>query len=1586
MTHGRLSAGRFVLATLHLLAVPCFFTFDGAQAAPSRERTFHSARPGSLMAARVGIATGDVRLQAAVRRLVAEADGLLQTAPPSVTQKIQPAPSGDRHDYASLAPYYWPDPATPSGLPYLRRDGRRNPESRDPAANDRERVSLLGHGIETLALAWHFTGDAAYARKAAEFARTWFIAAETRMNPHLRYAQAVRGTNEGRPAGILEGRDLAQALDALSLLADANVLTASEWESIDTWGRDYLDWLLTSEPGRKEREASNNHGTYYDLQAAWLALAVGRDDLASEILGEVGPRRIATQIEPDGSQPHELIRTKSLGYALFNLRGLQKLATLGDHVGIDLWRFTTPDGRSIQGAIDHLLPFLGPDPKPWPAEQIEPIPADEAASVVWRAARVLGEPQFTALAASASPADDRLQLFFAVSQPVRRRLRDGWEHYRGTLGSVWEVWRGERASDNVPWTAVRLPHCFNARDCVDPDERYYQGPGWYRARLEIEPAPPRGRTLLHFDGAGQETTVFVGLDEVARHLGGYDEWTVDITDAADRVSADETFLGRIPVAIRCDNSRSAESIPSDLSDFNRYGGLYRHVHLEQVPAVSLERVHVKPVLVDGEGSVTVLGRLRNPDQLADELTITIEIRNPAGGLIHRQVVQAQPWEGMRELAEVALDSPATWSPAKPRLHRCTVAISSTHGSHRVAERFGLRSVEWVPHGPFRLNGQRLLLRGTHYHEDHAGTAAAVPDIVVRRTLTQIKEMGANFVRLGHYQQAPLVLDLCDELGLLVWEEIPWCRGGLGGDRYREQCRGMLRAMIDQHHNHPSVILWGLGNENDWPGDFPAFDKQAIREFMAELDTLAHELDPTRKTAIRRCDFCKDVIDVYSPSIWAGWYSGRYREYRTAVEKAIAATPHFFHAEWGGDSHAGRFAEDPERMLEQVAVGQGTAEVGKAYKSTGGKVRMSKDGDWSESYMVNLFDWHLHEQEQMPNLTGSAAWIFKDFSTPLRPENPLPRVNQKGVVSRDGTPKESYYVFQSYWAEEPMVHVLGHGWRERWGTEGEIKEIRVYSNCPEVELFVDDKSAGRKRRKGSDFPAAGLRWSVPLAAGRHVVRAVADSAAGPIADEIAFDYRVEPWGPPEKLVLAEVAREASRITLEAAAVDSGGAVCLDAAHVVRFAAVGGIELIDNLGTPGGSRVVQLANGRARIDLVAGGRGVAVVSSPGLDSAFLDLIAPPADEAAAIRFGLDLVAHDRERILRAADAALTMTPPALTTARPPHPFGGPNDFHSSGDYWWPDPTKPDGLPYVRRDGETNPDNFIAHRAALARLRDAVAALAAARLVTGNDRYAAKADELLRVFFLDPATRMNPHLAYAQGVPGVSPGRAVGIIDGLHLIEVARAVKVLAQEQALPPTTVTGLTDWFADLCDWMVTSENGRQEAAAKNNHAVAYFVQLAAFADLTGDEAILAECRRQFREVFLPEQMATDGSFPRELARTKPYGYSIFQLDQLATLCQILSTDRDDLWRFELADGRGIRRAVTWLRPALADKTAWPLPPDVEHWDGWPARQPHLLFAALACGDAESLAIWQRLPADPGDPEVRRNIPITQPLLWVESHR
>lgn len=359
-------------------------------------------------------------------------------------------------------------------------------------------------------------------------------------------------------------------------------------------------------------------------------------------------------------------------------------------------------------------------------------------------------------------------------------------------------------------------------------------------------------------------------------------------------------------------------------------------------------------------------------------------------------------------------------------------------------------------------------------------------------------------------------------------------------------------------------------------------------------------------------------------------------------------------------------------------------------------------------------------------------------------------------------------------------------------------------------------------------------------------------------------------------------------------------------------------------------------------------------------------------------------DRERILNAAEIALAQPPVTITASRAKLSEGGPNDFYSNGDYWWPDPSKPDGLPYIQRDGESNPGNFNDHRVALRKLQDAVAALGAAWKVTGDERYAAKAAQLLRVFFLDPPTRMNPSFQFAQAIPGVSPGRGTGIIDGLHLIEIPKAVEAMTKSSALPPDVLAGLRGWFGALVQWMATSKNGRQEASAKNNHSVAFYLQMAVFAEFAGDEARVQECRSQYKTVFVPNQMAADGSFPQELRRTKPYGYSIFQLDNMATLCQVLSRPDDNLWTFRLPDGRGIQKAVEFLYPFFEDKSKWPRKPDVQAWDDWPARQPSLLFAGMAFGNSAYINLWRKLPADPTNEEVRRNIAITQPVLWVNN--
>lgn len=795
----------------------------------------------------------------------------------------------------------------------------------------------------------------------------------------------------------------------------------------------------------------------------------------------------------------------------------------------------------------------------------------------------------------------------ATSVPsTGHRLSEGWEHYRSGLGGIWEVWRGKAAAANVAWDKVAMPHCFNAWDAVDPDEPYYQGPGWYRSTFALDNPYPEGRTLLHFEGAGQRSEVFIGLERIGSHVGGYDEFTIDITDAAARCLARPNANGQVQLAVLCDNSRSVETIPSDQSDFNRYGGLYRSVNLVYAPAVSLERLLVDTSVAAGKAAVAVRARLWNPTNRKDNLRMEIRVTDPDNREVHLSTRTATPWHGPLEIAAFPVPSPALWSPKTPNIYRCSVTLKSADSEQLIEERFGLRWFEFPPHDLFSLNGEKLFLRGTQRHEDHAGMAAAMTPDVTRQEFQLIKDLGANFIRLAHYQQSRQVLDLCDELGLLVWEEIPWCRGGLGGAAYQEQARRMLRNMIDQHRNHPAVVFWGLANEIDWPGDFEVFDQEAIRAFLTELNEIAHQADASRMTALRRCSFAGDVTDVYSPSIWAGWYSGRYTEYRSSLGKEAASIKRMLHIEWGGDSHAGRHSEDPDKVIAQISTGQGVDEKDRAYLLTGGQARASRDGDWSETYICNLFDWYLKEHENMPWLAGAAQWIFKDFSAPGRPDNPLPRVNQKGLIERDLTPKEGYYVFQSYWAEKPMARIYGHSWPIRWGEPGESKMVKVYSNCSAAELFLNGKSCGTKQRNSQNFPAAGLRWLLAFHPGENHLRVVARKGGAEVADEIRFRYQTQKWSQPEALLLEEISRAGSIITLQASLLDAAGVCCLDARNVVRFRLAGDGEMIQNLGTTSGARQLELYNGRAIIRFrLSRGESVLSVSAERVRTALLTI---------------------------------------------------------------------------------------------------------------------------------------------------------------------------------------------------------------------------------------------------------------------------------------------------------------------------------------------------------------------------------------------
>ena len=362
-------------------------------------------------------------------------------------------------------------------------------------------------------------------------------------------------------------------------------------------------------------------------------------------------------------------------------------------------------------------------------------------------------------------------------------------------------------------------------------------------------------------------------------------------------------------------------------------------------------------------------------------------------------------------------------------------------------------------------------------------------------------------------------------------------------------------------------------------------------------------------------------------------------------------------------------------------------------------------------------------------------------------------------------------------------------------------------------------------------------------------------------------------------------------------------------------------------------------------------------------------------------IDVAAMDRRRILHAAKRYLREEPVTITAFHAARSAGGKHDYFSEGDYWWPDPANPSGA-YIQRDGLSNPDNFTKHRHALLRLSVQMPALSAAWLVTKEERYAAHAVRHLRAWFVDDATRMNPNLEFAQAIHGRTTGRGIGIIDTLHLVEVARAAAVLEGSQSLARDVRERLKDWFAAYARWMTTSSHGVEEREAKNNHGSSWVLQVGEFSRYTGNAELVDFCRKRFASVLVPNQIAPNGSFPRELARTKPYGYSLFNLDVMTAICQVVSTPAESLWTFETSDGRSIKKAMEYMTPFIADKSRWPLPADVEYFEQWPVRQPSLLFAGLAYSKEEYLKLWMRLNPDPATEEGIRNFPIRQPVLWV----
>lgn len=355
--------------------------------------------------------------------------------------------------------------------------------------------------------------------------------------------------------------------------------------------------------------------------------------------------------------------------------------------------------------------------------------------------------------------------------------------------------------------------------------------------------------------------------------------------------------------------------------------------------------------------------------------------------------------------------------------------------------------------------------------------------------------------------------------------------------------------------------------------------------------------------------------------------------------------------------------------------------------------------------------------------------------------------------------------------------------------------------------------------------------------------------------------------------------------------------------------------------------------------------------------------------------------RDKILREAEWAMSQQPETITSFPCSRSKGGLHDFYSEGDYWWPNPDDPDG-PYIRRDGETNPDNFVMHRLAMIRFSKIVGYLSSAYLLSHDESYVEHAWRHIRAWFIDPLTLMNPNLLYAQAIKGIATGRGVGIIDTIHLMEVAQGILFTGTAGCVKEEELEKVKGWFSAYINWLTTHPYGLAEMNAKNNHATCWVMQVASFAKLTGDSNVMNNCRERYKKVLLPEQMASDGSFPEELSRTKPYAYSLFNLDAMVTICQILSTKEDNLWEYSTEKGQSIKKGIDFMFPYIKDKTKWPYKKDIMYWEEWPIAQPSLIFAAVYYKNQSYYDLWKSLSHEITNPEVERNCPIRNPLIWL----
>lgn len=678
---------------------------------------------------------------------------------------------------------------------------------------------------------------------------------------------------------------------------------------------------------------------------------------------------------------------------------------------------------------------------------------------------------------------------------VRYTINDGWRYHAGGVSFA----LGPLLSDS-DWERVTLPHTWNAHDPFDDTPGYRRDMGWYRRPLQLDETLRGKRVFLYFEGANQVAQVYVNGAFAGEHRGGYTAFAFDITRFAH--FGDTTNL----IAVKVDNSEDPHIAPLSVG-YALYGGIYRDVWV-----VATDPVHVAvtdhagagvfvttPEVTAERARVESRAVLVNDGNSSAPTRVVTTILDPGGREIARAGQSATLRGAVTDTVITKIDNiskPHLWTPDSPTLYTVrTEVYVGERLADRVDQPLGFRWFRFSADSGFFLNGRRLQLRGTTRHQDYDGLGSALSDAQHVRDMEIIKAMGANFVRLAHYPQDPAVLDAADRLGLLIWEEVPVVNYITPDSEFANTSRDMLRDMIRQGYNHPSVVIWGLMNEVFlWSPEGARIPRQRdttymreVRDFAASMNVVAHAEDKTRPTAMalhESADYdlsgVAAVPDLVGLNLYSGWYGGKFTDFGSTLDKRHRAhgKQPFMISEYGAENDPRVNSLEPQRF--------------------------DFSGQWQQMFHAS----YLRQLAERPFVAGGAIWNEFDFSQPLI-GGTKPNMNQKGVVTFDRKPKDTYYLYQANWSSAPMVHIASHDWTRRAGSGSPAapvtQPITVYSNLSRVELFLAGRSLGAKTM--DDVHSA--TWQVPLVGGRNDLEARGSSNGKPVVDRVAIDLTIVP---------------------------------------------------------------------------------------------------------------------------------------------------------------------------------------------------------------------------------------------------------------------------------------------------------------------------------------------------------------------------------------------------------------------------------------------------------------------------------------------